>query len=221
MISSWTINIRFRFKFIALAFASYSYSHSHSQTHSNSHLPLAKLDEAQCLPHLLSHPCATLPQQQQQQEERQQQMLSAAIICAALATPLYQLDYGRAQIAFEVESQHLGDSKWRLRVQRGRQTVSPTGYCPACPSQSVSVPVPPPPSSPTLSLSLSVAQPQVLRAYKMAFIERSEQSEKRRKREKRGKRENVRQCRKSYQSFHFTAIIRVRRSEFKCRRKSN
>lgn len=158
---------------------------------------------------------ATLPQQQQQQQ-RQQQMLSAAIICAALATPLYQLDYGRAQIAFEVESQHLGDSKWRLRVQRGRQTVSPTGYCPACPSQSVSVPVPPPPSSPTLSLS--VAQPQVLRAYKMAFIERSEQSEKR---GRRGKRENVRQCRKSYQSFHFTAIIRVRRSEFKCRRKSN
>lgn len=153
MISSWTINIRFRFKFIALAFASYSYSHSHSQTHSNSHLPLAKLDEAQCLPHLLSHPCATLPQQQQQ---RQQQMLSAAIICAALATPLYQLDYGRAQIAFEVESQHLGDSKWRLRVQRGRQTVSPTGYCPACPSQSVSVPVPPSPlhHSPTLSLSM-------------------------------------------------------------------
>lgn len=216
MISSWTINIRFRFKFIALAFASYSYSysHSHSQTHSNSHLPLAKLDEAQCLPHLLSHPCATLPQQQQQQ--RQQQMLSAAIICAALATPLYQLDYGRAQIAFEVESQHLGDSKWRLRVQRGRQTVSPTGYCPACPSQSVSVPVPFLP--PLLTLSLSVAQPQVLRAYKMAFIERSEQSEKR---GERGKRENVRQCRKSYQSFHFTAIIRVRRSEFKCRRKSN
>lgn len=95
-------------------------------------------------PHLLSHPCATLPQQQQQQ----QQMLSTAIICAAPrhAPTGCPTGYGRergrgyrAQIAFEVESQHLGDSEWRLRVQRGRQTVSPTGYCPACPRQSVSV----------------------------------------------------------------------------------
>lgn len=142
-------------------------------------------------------------------------MLSTAIICAALATPLHRtaprqpVGLGPGQIAFEVESQHLGDSEWRLRVQRGRQTVSPTGYCPACPSQSVSVPAPSP-ATPSLS-----GFGQEERAYKMAFIERSEQSGKR------GKRENVRQCRKSYQSFHFTAIIRVRRSEFKCRRKSN
>lgn len=129
--------------------------------------------------------------------------------------PGNQLDLGRAQIAFEVESQHLGDSEWRLRVQRGRQTVSPKGYCPACPSQSVSVPAPFPPTPLPFSASGFGLEE---RAYKMAFIERSEQSGKR---GKRGKRENVRQCRKSYQSFNFTAIIRVRRSEFKCRRKSN
>lgn len=71
MISSSTINIRFRFKFIAFAFAFVFPPLAFRICNGTGKTGRTIFSR---LPHLLSHPCATLA--------RQRQMLSAAIICA-------------------------------------------------------------------------------------------------------------------------------------------